>query len=212
MLHAPRQTSDYSSLKVPAPIKGLVQSVEDQGGYDKVVFSTENETRYIIYVPHYDERMKSNIRKGHGLILRHAQNGDKFGVASVRAFLETGVEKNKPLSQWQTVRTGLAPFFHDAADVHTKVISGKVDEKAVWEKGWDSLVVEANLLSHIAVPQVPLTREAQSRSEDDELSREVKIRDRVVAFPTQNVAFFYPRNGGFRGISAVKPSIYPSPL
>ncbi len=209
MLHMPNQRTDYSPLKVPAPIKGLVQSVEDMGGYDKVVFSTENEIRYIIYVPHYDDKLRSNIRKGHGLILRHASEGDKFGVASVRAFLETGVEKNKPLSQWQTVRTGLVPFFHDAEDVHTKVVAGKVDEKAVWEKGWDSLVIESRLLSHISIPRAPLIRAPRPDGDVDELSREVKIRDRVVAFPTENVAFFYPRSGGFRGFSPVKPSPHP---
>ncbi len=196
MQHMPQPRPDYSVLKVPAPVKGLVQSVTDKGGYDRVVFTTENQTRYVVYVPHHDERLKSGLRKGHGLILRRASDADPFGVMSVRAFLETGQEKGRPLSQWQTVRVGLVPFFLKEADVKTPVIAGKVDEIVQWEQGWHSLVVNAYRLRHISIPEGDLRRASvYGQPEEDAPRARVASQDRVIAFPQRNVAFFYPRKG-----------------
>ena len=209
MLQVLQPRPDYSALKMPAPVKGLVVSVQNKDGYDRVAFTTENSTRYIIYVPHYDERLKSGLRKGHGLILRREHEAASFGVMSVRAFLETGQEKGRPLSQWQTVRVGLAPFFFKEADVRTPVIAGKVDEIVQWEQGWHSLVVDAYRLKHISIPEGDLRHSPVYGPQDEGAPRaRVASQDRVVAFPTRNAAFFYPGSGGFRGSCAVNSSEY----
>lgn len=171
MLHLPKPRTDYQALNVPAPVRGLVHSVEAQDGYDKVAFTTENETRFVFYVPHYNPDHKSGLRKGHGLILRRAHHDDRFGVASVRAFLETGISADTPLSKRQTVRVGLVPFFSDEAAVTSAVISGKVDEMVQWEKGWHSLVVESDRLQHISIPEGDLLRAPVYDKQDNEPPR-----------------------------------------
>jgi len=217
MLDMPQTRPDYSALKVPAPVRGLVHSVDVRDGYDRVAFTTENEARYVLYVPHYSPEHKSGLRKGYRLILRRAHVGDRFGVASVRAFLETGISADTPLSKRQTVRVGLAPFFCDEASVTSTVIRGKVDEMVQWEKGWHSLVVEAARLQHISVPEGDLVRSPvnpafYSKQDKDPPRPRVSFHDRVVAFPEQQVGFFYLRTGGFRGFSTIKPSPVPTPI
>ena len=213
MVQTPEPRPDYSELKVPPPVRGLVQSVEVKDGHDKVEFTTENEARYVLYVPHNNDVHKSGLRKGHGLILRRAHEADPFGVISVRAFLETGVNQDTPLSKQQTVRVGLRPFYFDAEAVKTPILVGKVDEMVQWEAGWHSLVVEAARLNHISIPEGDLWRE-QTYGKPDEGAPRLRVasRDRVIAFPTRQVGFFYLRTGGFRGFSAVKPSLLPNPI
>ncbi|MDX1922632.1 MAG: hypothetical protein SFW65_05855 [Alphaproteobacteria bacterium] len=211
-----RRPDNYAELNVPPPVKGLVVYVEDMGGYDKVVFTTDAQpkTHFVVYAPHLNERHKSNIHKGNGLILRRASSHHAFGVASIRAFLETGVNKNLPRSKWQTVRLGMTPFYLSPKDIGTQVIAGKVDEMVQWEKGWHNMVVENGRgLSHLAVPEGDLVRDAWHAQEfRDAPTLRVKNRDRIVAFPEMDVAFFYERNGGFRGASPVKPSRFPAPF
>ncbi len=211
-----RRPDNYAELNVPPPVKGLVVYVEDKGGYDKVVFTTDTQpdTHFVVYAPHWNERHKSNIRKGNGLILRRASSQHRFGVISIRAFLETGVNKDMPRSKWQTVRLGMAPFFLDPKDIGAHIVAGKVNEIVQWEQGWHSMVIEnGNGLRHLAVPEGDLTRDAWQQQEfKDAPNLRVKNRDRIFAFPDLDVAFFYERNGGFRGVSSVKPSLFPAPI
>lgn len=207
---------NYAELNVPPPVNGLVVDVQDKGGYDRIVFTTDTHgtTRFVVFAPHVDDRHKSNIHKGHGLVLRRASTEHRFGVASVRAFLETGVDHKKPLSKRQTVRVGLMPFFYDAKDVQTATLTGKVDEIVQWEPGWHSLTIEMGMgIGRISVPEGDLIRDAWvSKEFKDQPKLRVGSRDRVVAFPELDVAFIYPRSGGFRGVSRIKRSPIPAPL
>lgn len=211
-----RRPDNYAELNVPSPVKGLVVYVEDKGSYDKVVFTTDTQpdTHFVVYAPHWNERHKSNIRKGNGLILRRASTHHRFGVISIRAFLETGVNRNLPRSKWQTVRLGMAAFFLDPKDIGAPIVAGKVDEIVQWKKGWHSMSIENGAgLRHLDIPEGDLARDAWRPQEfKDAPSLRVRNRDRIFAFPDQEVAFFYERNGGFRGATLVKPTLFPSPV